>query len=99
MADATELVVAILAVALAFFFRTIMPYLNAHAKDGSVTFQMKYLVAGVVLFLTSLYTAFTTIDQLPPVVGGSLGAIFITYFLLALGVNHGGFEAIDKAKG
>lgn len=100
MADAVHLAVAILAVAVGLFLRTIVPYLNKHAKDGSVTFDPKYALLAVVVFVSALFTAFTTIDTLPDLVQESLGATFLAYLLLTITTNHVVFEwSLDKGKG
>lgn len=98
MADAAQLAVTIVAVALGLFLRTIVPYLNKHAQDGTVTFDQKYGLWAVVVFVSSLFTALTTVDSLPDLVQGSLGATFLAYLLLTVTTNHVVFESIDKGK-
>jgi len=49
MTDAAHVTVAVLAVSLGYFLRTVVPYLNARTKDPGVPFEARYALGGVVL--------------------------------------------------
>ena len=98
MVDAAHVVVAVLAVSLGYFLRTVVPYLNARAKDPGVPFEARYAVGGVLFWILSLWAALTTLDGLPDLMQTGLGATFLAYLLFAVAGNHVVFEALDKAK-
>lgn len=99
MVDAAHYAVAILAVSVGYFLRTIVPYMNAKAQEPDLRFEVRYALWGSVLWLVSLWTAFSTIGMMPNMVRGSLAATFLGYLLFAVAGNHVVFEAIDKARG
>jgi hypothetical protein len=68
MVDLAHEAVALLAVSLGYLLRTVVPYLNLKAGDPTLPFERRYLLAGALLWLTSLWTAMNTIDQLPDLV-------------------------------
>ena len=98
MVDAAHVVVAVLAVSLGYFLRTVVPYLNARAKDPGVPFEARYALGGVLLWIVSLWAALTTLDGLPDLMQTGLGATFLAYLLFAVAGNHVVFEALDKAR-
>jgi hypothetical protein len=98
MTDAAHVAVAVLAVSLGYFLRTVVPYLNARAKEPGVPFEARYAVGAIFLWILSLWTALTTLDELPDLVQTGLGATFLAYLLFAVAGNHVVFEALDKAR-
>ena len=99
MTDAAHVAVAVLAVSLGYFLRTVVPYVNARAREPGLPFDARYAVGGVFLWIMSLWTALTTVEQLPNLFQENLGATFLAYLVFAVGGNHVVFEALDKAKG
>jgi hypothetical protein len=98
MTDAASVAVAVAAVTLGYFLRTVVPYLNARAEYAGVPFEGRYALWGVSLWIVSLWTALTTVGQLPGLFQGSPAATFLAYLLFAVGWNHVVFEALDKAR-
>ena len=99
MVDSVHAVVALLAVSLGYFLRTVVPYLNARAKIPEIPFGLRYALLGLPLWLVSLWAALTTLDELPDLLQGGLGSTFLAYLLFAVAGNHVVFEALDKARG
>ena len=97
MTEAVSLAVAVAAVSLGYFLRTVVPYLNALADDPNVPFEGRYAILGVALWMASVWVALTTVGGLPDLVRESPAAIFLGYLLLAMAGNHLVFEAVDKA--
>src|SRR3990172_12604920 len=98
MTDAAHVAVAVLAVSLGYFLRTVVPYVNARDREPGLPFDARYAIGGVFLWILSLWTALTTIEQLPDLFRENLGATFLAYLIFAVGGNHIVFEALDKAK-